>query len=130
MRSALHTCAHFAILDVGPHWTATRVAEVTKSTGMCRRLGKVGGSYTKLWKLRSEGGKGNFFLFWVVHLLVLGGASPLPVLLGLQLWGWSLSSSLWSYLASSDADMASGLCPYWVPGDAGMSCGTAFWCWG
>jgi len=62
MQSTLHVCACFDISDVGPHWTATCVVEVTKSAGACGRLGKAGGSYTELWKLRPEGGKGNYLL--------------------------------------------------------------------
>ena len=55
--------------------------KVAKSAGVCGRLGKVRGSYTELWKLRPERGKGNF-LFWAVHLLVLGGTSPFASLIG------------------------------------------------
>jgi len=39
------------------------MVKVAKSVGVCGRLGKARGSYTKLWKLRPERGKGNFFLF-------------------------------------------------------------------
>ena len=87
------------------------------------------GSYTELWKLRPEGGKGNF-LFWVVHLPVLGSVSPLPVLLGLRLWGRSLSSSPRSYLMPGNAGVASSPGPYWAPSDAGVSHGAASWHWG
>jgi len=62
------------------------VIKATKSAGACERLGKVGGSYTELWKLRPEGGKENF-LFWATHLLVLGGASPFASLIGFTMVG-------------------------------------------